>query len=147
MKKLAIAAGVLLLAVGVAAAANWRFVGRYVSYLWLGADPLTTPIEWFDPVVALDTGELIELPTTDRPTIPPQALEQAAAYAQAQRSLGLLVARGGVIEFERYWEGFQGDDWFNPQSMSKTVLGMAVGVAVSEGLIRSVDDPVGTYVS
>ncbi len=147
MKKLAIAVGVLLLAAAVAAAANWRFMERYVSYLWLGADPLTTPVEWFDPVVALDTGELIELPTTDRPTIPPQALEQAAAYAQTQKSLGLLVARRGIIEFERYWEGFKRDDWFNPQSMSKTVLGMAVGVAVDEGLIKSVDDPVGRYIS
>ena len=39
-------------AAAVAAAANWRFVERYVSYLWLGADPLTTPVERFDPAGA-----------------------------------------------------------------------------------------------
>ena len=35
---------------------------------------------------------------------------------------------------------------FNPQSMSKTVLAMLTGIAISEGHIESVDDEIGKYI-
>ncbi len=144
--KLLIGLAVVTLAALVAAGMNWRFVKRYVTYLQLGADPLTTPVSWFHPLVKLDAMASAGLPVTNRPSIPAQALEQAASYALSQKSLGLLVARGGQIELERYWGGFKRDDWFNPQSMSKSVLGMLVGIAINEGAISSVDDTVGVYV-
>ncbi|MFK7954877.1 MAG: serine hydrolase domain-containing protein [Lysobacterales bacterium] len=145
LPKLRIAAAVIALLVLIGAGLNWRFVNRYVSYLWLGGNPLTTPVSWFDPTVELDITEADPLPAARRHTIPPQALEQAAAYALEQNSLGLLVARNGQIEFERYWNGFSRDDRFNPQSMSKTVLGMLVGIAIDEGTIDSVDAPINRW--
>ena len=146
MKRIALLLAVLLLVLGLAAALNWRFVERYVSFLRLGGDALTVPVDWYEPLAPLDTGQVGTLPRALRPTIPVNALEQASDYAREQGSLALLVARLGRIEYEEYWDGFTEDDWFNPQSMSKTVLGMAVGIAVDEGHLK-VSDPIGQYVT
>ena len=74
----------------------------------------------------------------------------------------VLVVRGGALAFERY---FQGDDevpgWFvrrRPQrvsfdagtlhdvkSVSKSVASLAVGIAIDQGFIRSVDAPVFSF--
>ena len=69
----------------------------------------------------------------------------AEAYAAAKDSLALIVVRGGNIELECYWQGAGRDTVFNPQSMSKTVLALALGSAIEDGFIRSVDDPIKTY--
>ncbi len=61
--------------------------------------------------------------------------------------MALIVVRHGKIELERYWPGYGRDTLFNPQSMSKTVLGMAIGIAIADGAIGSVDDPIGNYLA
>jgi CubicO group peptidase (beta-lactamase class C family) len=59
--------------------------------------------------------------------------------------MALIVVRHGRIELERYWPGYDRDTLFNPQSMSKTVVAMAVGIAIADGAIGTVDDPIGRY--
>ena len=121
------------------------FLARYGSYLLEGYDPLTVPVSWFKPVYALAEAPAVDLPAAQAATIPAAALAAAADYAEAQGSIALLVARGGRVELERYWSGFDGDDLFNPQSMSKTVLALVLGIAIADGAINSVDDAIGTY--
>jgi len=47
--------------------------------------------------------------------------------------------------FEQYWQGTKRDTRFNPQSMSKTVLAMLVGIAIDRGEIASADAPIAEY--
>ena len=71
----------------------------------------------------------------------------------------VLVARGGRLVFERYFEGldeipghvfgrrvanvaFDADTLHDMKSVSKSVASLAVGIAIDQGLIRSVDAPV-----
>ena len=60
---------------------------------------------------------------------------------------GLLVARGDSILIERYQYGRNDRHRFTSSSMAKTVTSMLVGIAITEGHIRSVDDPADAYVS
>ncbi|OJW24112.1 MAG: hypothetical protein BGO51_07275 [Rhodospirillales bacterium 69-11] len=59
---------------------------------------------------------------------------------------GLLIARDGTILFEHYQYGRTDRDRFLSQSMAKTVTAMLLGIALSEGRIRSIDDTAATYV-
>jgi CubicO group peptidase (beta-lactamase class C family) len=59
---------------------------------------------------------------------------------------GLLIARGNTILFEHYNYARTDRDRFLSQSMVKTITGLLVGIAVSEGAIRSIDDAVAVYV-
>ena len=59
---------------------------------------------------------------------------------------GLLIARGDTILFEHYRYARTDKDRFLSQSMAKTLTGLLVGIAVSEGAIHSIDDAAVTYV-
>jgi CubicO group peptidase (beta-lactamase class C family) len=59
---------------------------------------------------------------------------------------GLLVARGDTILIERYQYARHDRHRFASASMAKTVTAMLVGIALAEGRLRSVDDPVAAYV-
>lgn len=70
----------------------------------------------------------------------------AIAYAEAMESDSLLIWQGGELRVERYWK--DNDRNMRPEtaSMHKSVLGLAYGLAIEDGYIKSVDDPVKNYV-
>jgi CubicO group peptidase (beta-lactamase class C family) len=59
---------------------------------------------------------------------------------------GLLIVRDDRILFERYQYGRTDRDRLTSQSMVKSITGMLVGIAISEGAIKSVDDATEKYV-
>jgi CubicO group peptidase (beta-lactamase class C family) len=67
-------------------------------------------------------------------------------YLARNPTTGLLIARGDTILVERYQYARTDRQRLVAFSMAKTVTAMLIGIAVAEGRIRSVDDPVATYV-
>ena len=135
-----------MLTAPLAAQDDPEFERRWQSMLAGGYEPLTIPTEWYDPVAAVEGAETPFTSTTPEDAgIAPTALAAAAGWAKTQSSTALLVARGGDLVFEQYWQGTKRDTRFNPQSMSKTVLAMLVGIGIERGEIGSVDDPIGAY--
>jgi len=122
-----------------------KFLTRYISHT---GDPLTVPISWFDPVEVVKGNKRDDIAPArqNELTIPGNVADEVTSYAEAQQSQGLIVMHNGAIQIEEYWGGADRDTLFNPQSMSKTVLAMLLGVAIEEGHIESVDDPIGKYV-
>ncbi|KYH01974.1 serine hydrolase [Bradyrhizobium sp. DOA1] len=69
-----------------------------------------------------------------------------ADYLKRNPVTGLLIARDDTILYEHYQYARTDRDRFLSQSMAKTLVAMLVGIAVSEGQIKSIDDVVSTYV-
>ena len=67
------------------------------------------------------------------------------AYLDAHPVSGLLILKDGQVLQERYQYGRSAEHRFTSFSMAKTLVAMAVGVAVAEGSIASIDDPVDKY--
>ena len=67
-------------------------------------------------------------------------------YLDTHPVTGLLIARGDTILFEHYQYARTDMDRLLSQSMAKTLVGLLVGIAVSEGAIHSVDDTAASYV-
>jgi CubicO group peptidase (beta-lactamase class C family) len=63
-----------------------------------------------------------------------------------QRITGLLVIRDGEVLFERYQYDRKPADRFVSHSMAKSLVSIAVGMALAEGKIGSLDDLVSKYV-
>lgn len=61
-----------------------------------------------------------------------------ARYAKANGTSALLVIRGGDIVLERYW-GASHDTMIDSQSMAKSFLALAVGLAVDDGDLHLTD--------
>jgi len=92
-----------------------------------------------------------EAPARDT-TPPPAALAPLAdtlLLAEAERRAamlprltGMLVAQDGHVVSERYWRGAAADRATNIKSASKSVLSALLGIAIAEGKLRGVDQPV-----
>jgi len=68
-------------------------------------------------------------------------------YLSRNPITGLLIAKDDRILAEHYQYGRTDRDRLISQSMVKSIVGMLIGIAVSEGAIKSVDDPAETYVA
>jgi CubicO group peptidase (beta-lactamase class C family) len=68
------------------------------------------------------------------------------SYLSRNPTTGLLIARDDTILYEHYQYARTDHDRFLSQSMAKTITAMLIGIAVSEGKIKSIDDPVSAYV-
>jgi CubicO group peptidase (beta-lactamase class C family) len=84
-----------------------------------------------------------------------QPLPETYVYAGSSRSLadfladsrttGLLVARDGVLLHESYREGFDEHARATSFSVAKSFTSALVGIALADGAIASLDDPVDLY--
>jgi CubicO group peptidase (beta-lactamase class C family) len=72
--------------------------------------------------------------------------ERVTDYLSRNPVTGLLIAKDDQILVEHYQYGRTDRDRILSQSMVKSITGMLVGIAISDGAIKSVDDTVATYV-
>jgi CubicO group peptidase (beta-lactamase class C family) len=66
-------------------------------------------------------------------------------YLRRSDALGFIVLRDDQIIYERYLHGVGPMDRHLSMSVAKSVVSVLFGIAMDEGLIRSVDDPVTRY--
>ena len=69
-----------------------------------------------------------------------------AAYLAAHATQAFLVVRDGVLVDEHYLNGTAPDDIVTSFSVAKSFVSTLVGIAVAQGAIGSIDDPVTDYV-
>jgi CubicO group peptidase (beta-lactamase class C family) len=74
----------------------------------------------------------------------PAALEAAVAYAGQRRTSALVVVRAGHIVFEKYWNGTTIDTQVAP-GFDPAVAALAIGSALDDRLIGSLDQPLSNY--
>jgi CubicO group peptidase (beta-lactamase class C family) len=77
----------------------------------------------------------------------PAGLEEARAYAFApgRETQGVVVVHGGEIVAEWYADGADADSWAASWSVAKSFTSAVVGIAVEEGHIGGVEEPMSTY--
>jgi CubicO group peptidase (beta-lactamase class C family) len=68
------------------------------------------------------------------------------AYLQREtKTTAFLVVHKGEIKFEEYFRGYEKSDISNIFSVSKSITSLLVGIAVDEGLIEDINDPITKY--
>lgn len=58
-----------------------------------------------------------------------------------------IVIQNDTILYENYFKGFSKESTFSSFSISKSITSALIGIALEEGLIESLDDPVSMYIS
>lgn len=91
---------------------------------------------------ALPQGPRIELPTAF--AFQGRSLETARFLAEMETT-GLIVVRDGAVVLEDYWLGNDASTQAIGWSVSKSFVSALIGIAVGEGAIASVEDPVTRY--
>ncbi len=66
-------------------------------------------------------------------------------YLHHQDVAGLLVLKDGQVAYEHYAHGNTASTLWTSRSVAKSVVSILIGIAIREGSIRSVDDPITRY--
>lgn len=71
---------------------------------------------------------------------------ETEAFLADTRTSALLVVKDDVIKYEQYFLGGGEDTLFSSNSMGKSFVSALLGIAVSEGDVEDIEDPIGKYV-
>ena len=72
--------------------------------------------------------------------------ESLEEFAESHESTALVVVQDGRLLVESYFGGCQRESLQPSFSCTKSIVSLLVGIAIEEGLIGSVEDPITTYV-
>ncbi len=113
------------------------------------ANPLDAPRSTYRPMVKLKgaPGTFLPFAAQGQASVPAQALNEAAQFVQATNGESLIVVHRGVVQLERYFGGADQDTEFSAASLSKTLGATAIGAAIREGRIQSVDQRASTWLT
>jgi CubicO group peptidase (beta-lactamase class C family) len=76
----------------------------------------------------------------------PERLGRAITHAEELAPLNsLLIARGDSLVVERYFRGLDAGEQTNLKSASKSILSALVGIALEEGHLDSLDQPIAPF--
>jgi CubicO group peptidase (beta-lactamase class C family) len=93
-----------------------------------------------------------------RKSTKPEDWPEAASYNKAKLSASLrrtldsletiafLAIKNDSVYYEEYWDGYGKDSYSNSFSVAKSFVGTMVGIALKEGKIKSLDQPVGDFI-
>ncbi len=74
-------------------------------------------------------------------------MQAAVRFAEDSNSTSLIVYHDGEIQLEKYWHGAN-DKWpVYSFSMHKSVVALLIGIAIADGDIDSLDDPIAKYLT
>ncbi|MBM3454000.1 MAG: serine hydrolase [Bacteroidetes bacterium] len=76
-----------------------------------------------------------------------QLPDEKIAYLEDMKTRAFLVIRKDSVLYEHYWGGHSKETTSNSFSMAKTIVSLLVGIAIDEGKIKSIDEPVYHYIS
>ena len=66
-------------------------------------------------------------------------------YLEDLETSAFIVIHKDSVLYEEYWDQHNTETVSNSFSMAKSVVAMLIGIAIEEGKIKSLDDPVGDY--
>jgi CubicO group peptidase (beta-lactamase class C family) len=105
-----------------------------------------------------DIFELQDFPSRKISAGNPQSWPKSSKYSKVHPSAELLSASAGYqttalcmiqndsLVYEEYWEGTNEHSLSNSFSMAKSFTSILIGIALKDGLIKSLDEPVGNYI-
>jgi CubicO group peptidase (beta-lactamase class C family) len=91
-------------------------------------------------------GPILALPATKSTTIDYGILANArSVLGRVPSSLSMLIVKDGELAFESYFHNSATLHSNNIHSASKGIISALLGIAIARGYIRSVDEPLATY--
>lgn len=67
-------------------------------------------------------------------------------YLEDNKTVAFLIIKNDTIQYEKYFKGYDKESIVPSFSMAKSVTSILIGCAIDEGLIKSVDEPITSYI-
>lgn len=128
------------------------FMVGYLTYVFVSNPVLTTrvlhiPFGWGVTPEELVRGKPAPIPAAPAGNldIPLDVLNEAIQYGDRTRSHALLIYHNGALQLEHYFPGFGPDTLTDTDTLHPSVLAILTGIAIRDGFISSVDEPVARH--
>ncbi len=144
-------AGLLLLAVALLGFACLVYPPLYVWRVLVWQDADADDYRRFPMRTVAPRTDALPLPRRLNVAAVQSAWQQAGGSLPMESSLAelgtqaFLVLRDGQVIYEGYGNGASRETWVTSFSVAKSMLSTLFGIAVAQGAIRSIDDPVTRY--
>lgn len=139
MRKLCALAAIALLAGAATPDAAYR--ARFEAFM---ANPAQFDYSPMEAVPGATTQTPLRVAA--KPAIAHAALEEAARYAEANRSSALLVWRDGALEAAHYFGDATRDTPLVAKSLAKPLTAIVIGRAIMLGKIKGLDQPIADFI-
>ncbi len=106
----------------------------------------TTTYDTLGPVRGA-AGDELTVRTTSPDMLDADTIEAINAYADAANTQALIVAKDGALLHEAYFNGADADTLIVGKSLAKPLGVVAIGRAIQEGYIDSLDQPVSDFIT
>lgn len=110
--------------------------------------PSHLPDVYYEPSQVIEGGDGTKTPRVDpvQEKLRPEALEEAAKFADERGSKALIVGRHGHIVYERYWGGTTADTVIDAGAFNASLTALAFGAAMNDRKIALPIEPVANYI-
>jgi CubicO group peptidase (beta-lactamase class C family) len=136
----------LLVVGGVFYVKDRVYWNRYLSLFWSFATS-GGQLENYDPVAPIQGAHApLAVRPTDQAGISPEALKKARDYATSTKASAFMVWHKGALVEQTYSDGIKADTPIISRSLAKPFMAVAIGRAIALGKIKSLDEPVATYI-
>jgi CubicO group peptidase (beta-lactamase class C family) len=129
--------GLLIVALAIFAAFNWTMARNMAS---AGGKSNTEIGHLTASQDVKGCGERV-LPVADSKSVSDEALAQMQAFSDKHKGLGLLVMQDGKLVYEHYAKGVTAATRTQTFSMNKSVSALMTGIALADGKLKSIDEP------
>lgn len=142
LKWLALLLLAVVAVIAIYLAVHWRAVSnmRKVSGI------AVTDVSKFTPTETVKGCPGTPLVSAPQDTLPADTFAAMKDWSDKHGGVGLLVLVDGKVAGEAYKAGVNAETRTHSNSMHKSVVAMMMGAAIADGVVRSVDDPVGDYI-
>ncbi|WP_320019907.1 serine hydrolase [Labilibaculum manganireducens] len=66
-------------------------------------------------------------------------------YLEDNETVAFLVIQNGTVIYEEYWDDYGTESLSNLFSATKSIVSLLIGIAIDQGKINSINDPIGKY--
>ncbi len=67
-------------------------------------------------------------------------------YLEKHETVAFLIIQNEKVLYEEYWDGYSAQSYSNLFSATKSIVSLLIGIAIDEGKIISVNEPIGKYI-
>lgn len=151
-----------MIAAGAAATAGtlWFFLGKKIKMLYTSLNSFKdenlahtfqhTPE--IQPTKKINKGECVfQFLKEENCTLPQDFLFQEHSYSPESflkdtKTTAILAIKDDVIKYEKYFSGGDESTLFSSNSMGKSFVSALMGIAVAQGYVDHISDPIGKYI-
>lgn len=92
-----------------------------------------------------------EFPVAEKGKVPKEITLNEETYAfeefiKKNKTVAFLILQNDTIQYEKYWHKYEESSIVASFSMAKSITSILVGIAIDEGFIQSVNEPITHYV-